>query len=199
MPNKPRRCEPNLTYHVKSRCSRLDNLLSEPWVKKIFIDVMKTARKKYNFKYINYIIMDNHFHFIIRTVDGGEPISRIMQYVKARMAERYKKVTGHPGAFWNERFSDIIIEEQENPTIYLFKLLWQMAYSAVEEGKCVDPRSYPWSSIHNYLGEETCSPIRIEKHPFFQNLGNSSTQRIRRFLFFEEEYRKEHMMAFSNF
>lgn len=192
MSNLPRRFGPNLTYHVKSRCDHLANLMEDAAVKKMFLEVMKQTKKRYNFKLINYIIMDNHFHFIIRTVEGGAPISRIMQFAKARMAERYNRATGHIGSFWNERYTDVIVEEQDNPTLYLFRLLWHMAYNPVREGKCSDPRDYPWSSLPSYLGKEVYAPVQVEHHHYFEELGDSPVERIRKFIFYEDAYRKRY-------
>ncbi len=64
------------------------------YLKEMFAKVIQLTQEKYAFELIAYQIMDNHFHFIIKTVNEGESISRIMQYIKARYAERYNKHMG---------------------------------------------------------------------------------------------------------
>ena len=87
-----RKCEPNLTYHIYSRCIEKRFMIEDDSLKEMLIKIMIQTQKKYLFNLISYEIMDNHFHFIIQTVEGGATISRIMQYIKARFAERFNNL-----------------------------------------------------------------------------------------------------------
>ena len=196
MSNLPRRCEPGITYHTMSRCADFKNLLSDDYMKEVALDVLERARKKYNFICYAYGIMDNHFHFLIETVEDGGTISRIMQYIKARIAEICNKALNRRGPFWNERFKDVIVEEQENPLVYLLWLLWYIAFNPVKAGKCRDPRDYKYSSILAYLVEEVTSRVTLTRHRCFEELGDTFSERVRRFLFYEEAYRKRYALLF---
>lgn len=196
MSNKKRRCEPDLTYHTMSRCADRQRLLKEFFVKKMAILVIKRAQKFYSFKLIAFEIVDNHVHFVIQTVQGGESISLIMQYIKARIAESYNRTMGRSGPFWNERYKDIIVEEQENPRKYLLWLLWYLAYNSVKAGLSRDPRHYRFSSIMHYLEKNYISDVKITLHQYFMELGNSFSERVHAFLFYEEAYRKRYAIMF---
>lgn len=196
MSNLPRRCEPGLTYHTMSRCADFKNLLSDDYMKEVALDVLVRTQEKYNFKCYAYGIMDNHFHFLIETVENDASISRIMQYIKARIAETCNKALNRRGPFWNERFKDVIVEEQENPLVYVLWLLWYIAFNPVKAGKCKDPRDYKYSSILVYLFEEAKSKVTILRHRYFEELGDSFSERVRRFLFYEEAYRKRYALLF---
>ncbi len=196
MSNKPRICEPGLTYHSMSRCIELKSLMEEDFVKDMAMDVIKQTQNKYNFNFIAFALMDNHFHFVIQTVKEGANISRIMQYIKARIAERYNKIMNRTGPFWNERFTDIIVENQENPKQYLLGLLWYLGFNPVKAGKCSDPRDYKYSSIKHYLVENIKSTVKIVHHRYFEELGATFAERVRNFLFYEEAYRKRYALLF---
>lgn len=194
MSNPPRRCKPGYTYHVMSRCIELKPLMRSDFIKDLTLDVLKRTQEKYEFKYIAYITMDNHFHFLIQTVEEGPNISRIMQYIKARVAEGYNRAMNRTGPFWNERFKDVIVEEQENPILYIFKLIWYMAYNAVKAGKCSDPRDYKYSSIMHYLVDEVKSTVKVVRHRYFEELGDTFSERVQKFLYYEEAYRKKYAL-----
>ncbi len=196
MSNKVRKCKPGITYHTMSRCIELKHLLAEEFAKKIAMRVLRQARKKYDFKYINYALMDNHFHFLIQTVEGGATISCIMQFIKARIAEGYNKAMNRTGPFWNERFTDVIVEDQENPVKYLLWVIWYIAYNPVKAGKCSDPRDYKYSSIMHYLVEDAKSAVKIIRHQYFEELGATFEERVKKFLFYEEAYRKRYAIMF---
>ncbi|HQO40207.1 MAG TPA: transposase [Spirochaetota bacterium] len=190
MSNAPRICKPNLTYHLVSRCIECRNVMREASIKELLMKVLCMAQEKYSFEIVHYTIMDTHFHFIFRSVDGGETVSRIMQFIKSQLARRYNKKMNRTGPFWNERFSDFIVELSENPVFYFLWLMWYIAYNSVRSGHVRDPRNYAYSAINAYLDRDYVSPVKITLHSYFLKLGETFEERVRHFLYFEELYRK---------
>ena len=181
---------PDTTYHVFSRCINSSDIMEGDSIKDILLGVMKDANRIYKFSLTSYVILDNHFHFIIKTAGDGPSISRIMQYIKGNFARKYNRMTGRIGPVWNERFGDTIIEASENPVRYLLWLLWYLAYNSVRKRKVWDPRSYRYNSIRAYLEEDYQDFFPVILHDYYLKLGNDTVQRVRRFLEFEDAYRK---------
>jgi len=73
------------------------------------------CQEKYEIELVAAEIVSNHIHLVIKTLADKEIISVIMQFIKARIAEKYNRAMKTTGAFWNERFVSTIIEESENP------------------------------------------------------------------------------------
>jgi putative transposase len=190
MARKKRICLPNVTYHCYSRCIEKRNLFSADFVKQIAVSVINVALEKYTFELVQLEFVGNHFHLIIKTTDSGETISRIMQYIKARITERFNRAANRTGTFWNERFKSIIIEQSDDPCSYFLYLMWQIAYNPVRKGQCNDPRDSEFGTIRVYLEENYVPKVRISLHDFFQNLGNSFSERVRKFLMYEKIYRE---------
>jgi putative transposase len=188
MPRPLRVCLPNLTYHVYSRCSEKRDMMESDYFKEVLLEIIRLAQEKYQFEMVSYTIMDNHFHFIIRTVEHGASISKIMQYVKATFAQRYNRIMNRTGPFWNERFKNTIIEESANPLFYLLWLLWYCAYNPVQKGMVDNPRNYRYGGIHFYLNEESRHGIRMTLHPFLLRLGERFEERLAHILHFEYLY-----------
>ena len=190
MGRKTRICRPDSTYHTCSRCIDSTNLMEMDSIKDILLDVIKRTCQIYTFSLVGYEILDNHFHFIIKTAPGGATISQIMQHIKGNFTRKYNKRMGRTGPFWNERFGDRIIEDSDNPFRYLLWLLWYLAFNSVRKRKVWDPRSYKYSSIRAYLEENYEGPLPITLHDYFINLGSTFAERVQVFLEFEEVYRK---------
>ncbi len=180
MPRKRRTREPDLTYHTRSRCIENRDMITDHF-KEIMLRTIEKAQGKYKFEFIHYAILDNHFHFIIRTVQRGSDISSIMQYIKARFAETYNKSTGRSGTFWSERFKDIIVENQPDPRQYFLSLMWHTGYKPVKKGIIPKPELYKYSTIRCYLEKGYYTSIRITYHTLFQQLGNTFTERAFKF------------------
>jgi len=190
MARKLRICEPNLTYHTFSRCINKDALMGRDGIKGLIMPVLIKTMEKYALEFISYVIMDNHVHFVIKTVENGATISQIMQYVKSNIARQYNRKMGRTGAFWNERFGDVIVEHQKEPEKYFNWLLWYLGFNPVRAGLAGDPRDYKYSAIMAYLDENYVSPVKITLHKYFMKLGNSFEERVQKFLEYEEAYRK---------
>ncbi len=190
MARKPRTCLPGVTYHVYSRCIDRKKLLQKDHYKDLLVKVLARTQVKYKFELISYVIMDNHFHFVIRTLEGEADISRIMQYIKARFAELYNRDNNRTGPFWNERYRDVIVEMQNNPFVYLLWLLWYIGYNPVRKNFASNPRKYRFSSINAYLFEDHVSPVIVTIHEYFHLLGRSFRERVEKFLWYEDAYQK---------
>jgi putative transposase len=190
MSRKPRICLENATYHTMSRCIEKRPLMRPDKVKDLMIFVLKNALEKYDFDLIEYVIMDNHFHFYIKTVKNGQNISRIMQYIKSQFARRYNRIMNRTGPFWNERFSDTIIELSRDPRTVFFIILEYIGFNPVRSSYVKDPREYPYSSYKCYVDENYKSPVKITLHQYFLQLGNTFEERVKKLQEYEEIYRK---------
>ena len=182
MSNKIRRCEPNLTYHTYSRCAGKATMMKRDRMKSLMLTVITLAQKKYQFDLISYVIMDNHFHFMIRTVEGGAPISRIMQFIKSQYAVRYNKMMNRIGPFWNERYGDTIIEEQDFPIEAFNNINSYIINNPVKANYVNDAREYKYCSINFYIDENYTSPVKLTFHEYYLRLGRSFRERADRFL-----------------
>jgi hypothetical protein len=111
-----------------------------------------------------------------------------MQYIKARIAEKYNRAMGRTGSFWNERFGSSVIEEAEKPEEYLLWLLWYIGYNPVRKGLSQNPRMNDIGFINCYLDASHVLPIRITRHHFFLTLGDTFEDCVKRFLYYEEAY-----------
>jgi len=158
--------------------------------KDILLKAVARCQKKYNFDLNGFAILGSHFHLIVKTLKDEANISRIMQYIKARYAEEYNKMTGRTGPFWNERFKDQIIEHADDPEYYFNYLKWYLGYNPVRAGYVNDPRKYKFSSINAYLDENYEPKVKITLHEYFLKLGKTFQERVEKFLEYEEMYRK---------
>jgi len=190
MPRPLRKILQNATYHCFTRCHGKRELLKSAYGKRYFIEAVRMCQEKYKFDLIAAEIVSNHIHLVIKTVEDEETISRIMQYIKARIAEKYNRGRGETGPFWNERFGSTIIEESDNPEDYLLWLLWYIGYNPVCKGLSNNPRLNDIGFINNYLNAQHESPVKITVHDFFYRLGTTFDECAKKFLEYEEAYIK---------
>jgi hypothetical protein len=109
--------------------------------------------------------------------------------------ERYNKMNKKTGPFWNESIKITIIEHAEDPLRYFFWLMWYLAFNPVRTGKFSNPREYSCGSINAYLFKEFKTPVKIVFHDYLLKLGKDYDERVKKFLVYEEIYRKRLYMG----
>jgi putative transposase len=179
-----------VTYHAFSRCRGKQNLLRSKYGKKYLIEAIRMCQEKYSFELIAAEPVGNHIHLVIRTLENEETISRIMQYIKSRIADKYNRGTGETGPFWNERFGSTIIEESDNSENYLLWLLWYIGFNPVKKRLSRDPRENDIGFINCYLVKDYTAPVKITLHNYFIKLGETFEECAAKFLLYEEAYLK---------
>jgi len=106
---KLRQLRDGAQYHVTARINRSEMILLPGEEKKLLISVIERAKKRYRFQVINFCIMNNHFHLIIKPCDE-ESLSRIMQWILSVFAMAWNRKHHLKGHVWGERFYSRIIE-----------------------------------------------------------------------------------------
>lgn len=181
-----------VTYHVYSRCYNKEVRLQNRVYKNLMFQVITDVQKTLNFELNSIILMDNHFHMFITTVEDGPHIDVIMQRIKSIFARKYNKMNKRTGPFWNERYGAKIVEQQDNPKRYALYNTWYMAYNTTRRAEKVDPREYKYSSINCYLGKETFDKVKITLLKYYEALSDDVDERIKKFLEYEQEYLRIH-------
>ena len=182
MPRPKRICLPNLTYKITSRCHNNCNLLGPEWAKKHIFEIIKIAKSKYNFNLLYYNVIDDYIYLIIKTKNEGESISRIMQYIKARIAEYYNRRMNRTGAFWNERFKDTIIEYLENPQMSFLDFIWDSSKKSLKNNHESKVGEYKYCSINIYLDAYFEPLIEITINDLYLSLGKCFQERKCKFI-----------------
>lgn len=107
---KTRELKANAKYHVTAKVNRGEFILKDSKFKELFLEVVKRAKKKYEFQIENFCVMDNHIHFIIHP-EEKENLSRIMQWILSVFARYYNKIMKLKGHVWYDRFKSKIISD----------------------------------------------------------------------------------------
>jgi putative transposase len=105
---KHRQLLDNATYHVTSKADHGAMAFQDDEVKKLFLDFVEEAKKNFSFQLWNFMVMDNHIHFLIKP-GKGVSLSKIMQWIKCNFAKKWNKLHNTSGHVWGERFFSKII------------------------------------------------------------------------------------------
>ncbi|HKL86425.1 MAG TPA: transposase [Treponemataceae bacterium] len=150
-------------YHVSARVNNKEHLLSSPQLKILFQNIMLRAKIRFDLKIENFIIMNNHYHIMIRP-GKGESLSKIMQWIMSMFARAYNKRTGRTGHFWGERYFSRIIYTLEQ---YL-RVFEYLDLNPVRANLVDSVSAWPFGGIQNSasLKKRIVESIPSFLHPF---------------------------------
>ena len=83
-------------YHITSRCNARQRIFLDDGDKQIFLEVLNSVVKRFNWLCHAYCLMDNHYHLMVETPEGN--LSRGMRQlngVYTQLFNNSRKRVGH--------------------------------------------------------------------------------------------------------
>lgn len=145
MARKPRQLAINAAYHVTARINRQELIFEQDEFKSLFMDTVRRAKTKYDFKIRNFCIMGNHIHLDI-IPDNDVNLSVIMKWILSVFAKAYNRVHNYKGHVWYDRFKSRIIASFQQ----LANTFRYIANNPVRAGLVNHPLEYNYNGILCY-------------------------------------------------
>jgi putative transposase len=101
---------------------------------------MHRVRARHPFRHLAHVVLPDHLHWLFEADDGD--FSALIAAFK-RDATWALKAEGLTGPFWQNRFYDHVIRDDDD----LRRHLDYIHYNPVKHGHCTHPRDWPHSSF----------------------------------------------------
>jgi len=100
------------THYITCNINRFKSELTENEIKEMLLSVISKAKAKFVFEMLDFVILNDHFHFIIKPDENEDEyyLSKIMKWILSVSAINFNKLTGQKGKVWYDRFKSEIIE-----------------------------------------------------------------------------------------
>ncbi|MGD9678716.1 MAG: transposase [Vulcanibacillus sp.] len=144
MSRKPRIEFEGALYHVIQRGNNKEYIFKRNDYKKYFLSKLKEFKDIMNFEVYGYVVMDNHYHLVIRTREAY--MSSIMHRVNNDFSKYYNISNKRTGHVFQERYKGILVKDDK----YLLSLLQYVHQNPVKANMCKRVSDYKWSSDFNY-------------------------------------------------
>jgi putative transposase len=156
---EPRDKEEGAIYAIGAKTNNNEMFFEEvPGSKELMLEYIQKAHEKFDFELINFSIMGNHVHLLIKPGEG-EDISRIMQWLLGCFAQEFNRRNGRSGHFWGERFWSRIVTSDED----LENAFEYVSENPVKAGLADKPESYEYGAVWHYKEGE-----RLNAPPIFK-------------------------------
>lgn len=140
MGRKPRIEYYGAIYHVIQRGNNREYIFRDEQYKSYLLKITREFKTIMDFELYGYVLMDNHYHMIIKTLDI--PLSTIMHRINNRYSKFYNDVERKTGHVFENRYKGVLVKDDK----YLLSLLRYIHQNPIKAKMCKSVKDYDWSS-----------------------------------------------------
>lgn len=148
MPRAQRILCPNMHYHVIMRGNNKEKIFIDDNDRNKFLEILVKFRDKFNVKIYAYVLMDNHIHLFIKTINPN--LSKVMKMINWSYAIYFNRKYNRTGHLFESRFTaKTVIDEK-----YFWTVVKYIHLNPVKANIVKDISEYKWSSHNSYLKKD---------------------------------------------
>lgn len=173
MPRKNRVIYEGAVYHIYQRGNNKEFIFEDNNTKEFILKYLKVYNKKFDFELLSYVIMDNHYHLLMKV--NKTDISTIMFYINNLLGKYVNRKLGRTGHAFDSRYKCKVVENDAN-------LIWLIRYihrNPIKAHMCNDVSEYRWSS-HCFYKHYIKSHVNVDY--ILSILGNSKEAAVNKYL-----------------
>lgn len=144
MGRPPRIIFEGAVYHIIMRGNNREFILNSGRHKAFLLKQLEEYNKVLDFELLAYVIMDNHYHFIIKA--NKTPISEVMFFINNVLSKYLGRELNRTGHIFEKRYTCKLISTDS----YLIWLLRYIHRNPIRAGICTNLDDYRWSSHYFY-------------------------------------------------
>ncbi len=127
-------------YHVIARGNNKEYIFKEDIDKGYFIKQIKETVEGMGYRVYGFVLMDNHYHIIIQTMD--RKLQEVMHQINNKYSKYYNSKYKRIGHVFQGRYKAILVQDER----FLVELLRYVHQNPVEAHICKTVEEYKWSS-----------------------------------------------------
>ncbi len=131
-------------YHVIQRGNNRNTIFEKDIDKHYLLKKLRTYKEKAGYMLFGYVIMNNHYHLILQTMD--QPLNKVMHLVNNSYSKYYNLVRKRSGHVFEGRYKAKLVQDER----YVLTLLRYVHQNPVRAGLCKYVWQYHWSSDAYY-------------------------------------------------
>jgi REP element-mobilizing transposase RayT len=146
----PRITEPGGIYHLTSRGNNGEPLVRDDIDRVTWLAMLARTVEIFGWRPFTYCLMTNHYHLAVTLSNGGDELSRAMQWLNTRYAQYANDRHGRTGHLFRNRFFSVALESEA----HLLETSRYVVLNPVRAGMCKAPEEWAWSSYRACAGLE---------------------------------------------
>jgi len=171
MPRYARQAMADIPYHIVHRGNNHQTIFFYKKDYQFFIHSIELAKEKYPCKIYSFILMPNHIHLLLQSIEESRNLPYFMKHITQRYAQRINKRYRRTGTLWEERFKSSPVSTDH----YLLACSRYIEMNAVRAGMVRLPEQYEFSSYKGKIGLKKFDFLDYD--PLYLSLGKTDGER----------------------
>jgi len=144
---RPLRVEyPGAVYHITSRGNRRARVFINERDRKVFLDILDKANRRYETRCHAYCLMDNHYHLVLETIRAN--LSEAMRLINGVYTQTFNRLYQKAGHVFQGRYKAILIQRDA----HLLEASRYVVVNPVRAGIVNKAENWGWSSYRATAG-----------------------------------------------
>ena len=138
----------NAFYHITSRGNARGIIFRDDFDREMFLNILKDAHDRFNFIVHAFVLMDNHYHFLLETPHAN--LSASMRHINGVYTQAFNRRHKSVGHLFQGRFKAIVVDHDS----YYLELIRYIHLNPWRAGLTKDLDGYRYSSHRALVDEE---------------------------------------------
>jgi len=164
---------PGQIWHITPRCHKREFLLKFAKDRRIWLQWLFEAKKRYGLSILNYAVTSNHIHLLVAGDDDRDVIPKSIKLIAGRTGQEYNQRKDRRGAFWEDRYHATAVESGE----HLFQCLVYIDLNMIRAGVVEHPSKWPFCG-YNEIQKPRSKNVIIDYGRLRKLLGFDSYDRV---------------------
>jgi REP-associated tyrosine transposase len=153
---------PNAVYHVTCRGNERKDIFRDNGDRKRFLQYLTQSLSAYTVKLYSYVLMNNHFHFLLETPMGN--LGEFMRHFNISYTGYFNRRHRRAGHLYQGRYKSILVDRDAylavvSRYIHLNPIRTRTLAKLSLGEKIHYLNDYPWSSLPGYLQKRKREPF----------------------------------------
>lgn len=175
-------------YHIIRRGNNRSFIYQNNADKDQLISILEAAIKQFDFQLLAYVIMDNHYHLMIKRFTAS--LSDIMHFINHSYSRYYNKKYRRSGTIYDNKLKKILVEDDP----YLLTLLRYIHYNPVRARITSSINTYYYSSDLSYR-QNNSQFISIDV--LLNIIHQDRPKALHYYKLFMDRYSTDHLLPFT--
>ena len=126
-------------YHILNRGVERRKIYMDDDDRMQFLEILQDSAELYNFEIYSYVLMDNHYHILIKT--SALNLSLLMRQINSRYSMYFNRKYKRVGPLWQGRFKSWYVYDEQ----YLKSLVKYIEYNPIKAKMTQKVGEFSWA------------------------------------------------------
>lgn len=159
-------------YHIVNRGVERRAIYMDDDDRMQFLEILQESADVYDFEVYSYVLMDNHYHLLIKTSTLN--LSMIMRQINSRYSMYFNRKYKRVGPLWQGRFKSWYVYDEQ----YLKSLVKYIEFNPIKANMVKKVGEFSWAMSSKAVEMQGLNYELIENENLKENLSKKELQEI---------------------